>query len=84
MIKCLIRHALRIAETVNGSYLLATIIVHWYFVLFQLFESGVEHLIFGERFQHELDWFFLAAYFAYLILVLYTCHFYNKFKKAFR
>ena len=85
MIKCLIRHALRIAKTVNGSYTLATIIVSCYFVASLLLKGGIEHLIFGETFHRSIVyWFIVAAFWAYLTLILNTCHSYNKSKKAFR
>ena len=66
-----------LAESCSGNPVLTTCVVILFYVLFGMLEATVEKLIYGERFEHWLDPFFIASFIAYSAYAVMACAIYN-------
>lgn len=66
-----------IARASKGSPVLSVATVMLFYLMFNMFESGVERIIFGERFEHWLDIVFRLGFISYAAFSVYSCAIYN-------
>lgn len=64
---------LALARASKGNLIVSTITVMLFFVMFTLFEAGVETLIWGDRFHHWLDPVFQMAFIGYAAYSVWMC-----------
>lgn len=69
--------SMTLAAATKGNPVLTTITIMLFYVLFTILESGVEKLIFGERFEHWLDPFFIVCFIAYAAYSVWACAVFN-------
>ena len=74
--------ALSIADDCRGNYFRAFITLIIYYIFFSAVEIAVEKLIFGYRFEHFLDWWFVGMFSVYGVIVMHCCKFLNRIKGA--
>lgn len=67
------KSALVLAQASDGNPAIATATVLVFMFTFNALEALLEMLIFGERFEHWLDLFFMAAFIAYQAYVVWAC-----------
>ena len=73
---------LALAKASNGNPVISTATVMLFFVMFNMLEAGIEKLIFGERFEHWLDPFFMLAFIAYSAYAVWWCAVFNGSKET--
>ncbi len=61
----------------NGNPVISTATVMLFFVMFNILEAGIEKLLFGERFEHWLDPFFMLAFITYSAYAVLGCAVFN-------
>lgn len=66
-----------LAASVEGSAIKAVLLVILYWAMFNVVESSIEKLIFGERFIHFLDPVFACMFIAYSGYAVWHCALYN-------
>ena len=66
-----------LAKASNGNPVLSTATVMLFYVMFSIFECGIEKLIFGERFEHWLDPVFQLCFIAYAAYAVFWCAVFN-------
>jgi len=72
---------LALARASNGNPVLSTLTVMLFFVMFNVLEATIEKLMFGERFEHWLDPFFMLAFIAYSAYSVWWCSIFNSIKE---
>lgn len=65
--------AVAVAQSCDYCPIKSTGLVFIYFLLFSLFEAGIEQLIFGDRFLHWLDPLFSGVFIAYAACTVWVC-----------
>lgn len=73
---------LALAKASNGNPVISTATVMLFFVMFNMLEAVIEKLIFGERFEHWLDPFFMLAFIAYSAYAVWWCAVFNGSKET--
>ena len=73
----IIRMTAALAKASNGNPVISTVTIMLFYVFFSLLEGMIETLIFGERFEHWLDPFFIMAFIAYSAYAVWMCAVYN-------
>lgn len=66
-----------LSSATQGNPALSVFCVVLFYLLFSVLEATVEKLIFGERFEHWLDPFFIAGFIAYAGYSVYACAVFN-------
>lgn len=66
-----------LAAASSGNPVLTTCVVFLFYLFFNLLEGMVEILVFGDRFEHWFDPFFIGAFIAYSAYSVYACAEYN-------
>ena len=61
----------------DGNPVISTITIMLFFVMFNLFEAGIERLIFRERFEHWLDPIFALLFIGYSAYTVWWCAAFN-------
>lgn len=74
------RSVLILVQASDGNPVMTTVTVFLFMLVFNVLESIVEKLIFGECFVHFLDLLFTAAFIAYALYAIWECAEYNKTK----
>ena len=69
--------AMALAKAANGNPVLSTATVMLFYVMFSVFEAGMERLLFGGRFEHWLDPAFQLAFIGYAAFSVYACAVHN-------
>ena len=70
-----------LAKASSGSPVITTATIMLFFVMFSMLEAQIEKLIFGERFEHWLDPFFMLAFIAYSAYAVVICAIFNSVNK---
>jgi len=70
-----------LAKASDGNPVLSTVTIMLFYVMFSFLEAGVERLLFGERFEHWLDPFFVLAFIAYSAYTVFWCAMFNGSKE---
>ena len=65
--------AAAVAKASDCNPFMAVATVMLFYVMFDIFEAGVEALIWGESFHHWLDPIFQLAFMAYSAVVVWEC-----------
>lgn len=78
MLRALTRLSAWFAVESNGNYMLCFAHVWAYYFIFNLLEAGIEFIIFGERFEHALDYVFAIAFGILLFMCLWACSIYKQ------
>lgn len=71
---------LGLAKSADGNPVLTTATIMLFYVMFNIFEGQIERLIFGERFEHWLDPFFVFCFIAYSAYAVWCCAILNALK----
>ena len=71
-----------LAKACDGNPVLSTTTVMLFYVMFNIFEAGIEKLIFGERFEHWLDPMFQLSFIAYSAYAVWWCALFNGSKET--
>ena len=66
-----------LAKASKGNPVISTATILLFFVMFNLLEAGIERLVFGERFEHWLDPFFIMAFISYSAYAVWWCAIFN-------
>ncbi len=77
------RATLRLAQACRGNPVKSTLTIMLFYVMFNIMETLIEKLIFGERFEHFLDLVFSLAFIAYAAYAVYWCAVYNSIESRF-
>ena len=81
LIEWILNSAHVLAGAAKGSPVTTTFTIFMFYVFFVIFEATVEKLIFGDRFEHWADPFFIFGFIAYSAYAVYACAAYNEFNK---
>ena len=73
---------LALARASNGNPVISTVTVILFFLMFNLLEAMTEKLIFGDRFEHWLDPFFIMVFIAYSAYAVWWCAVFNGSKET--
>lgn len=65
--------ALVLAKSADNCPFISTLTVILYYIMFSVFEAGIEKLIFGDYFHHWLDPIFQIIFILYAALVVWMC-----------
>ena len=76
------RATLSLVRASKGNPVISTATILLFFVMFNLLEAGVEKLLFGERFEHWLDPFFIMAFISYSAYAVWWCAIFNSQDKS--
>ncbi|WP_310614062.1 hypothetical protein [Limnohabitans sp.] len=68
-----------LAQSCGGNPVMTTVVVMLFALMFNIFEAGVESVIFGHRFEHLLDIFFQLFFIGYAAYAVYCCALFNSF-----
>ncbi|WKT59137.1 hypothetical protein Q2E61_09375 [Microbulbifer thermotolerans] len=71
--KFIFRSAEIIAVASDRNPILASVIVFIFYLWFNAVEASAEILIFGHRFEHWLDPFFILVFMTYSALTVWAC-----------
>jgi hypothetical protein len=71
-----------LAHSTEGNPVNSTLVVMLFWLMFCVFEAGLERLIFGERFEHWLDPLFALAFMGYAAYSVWFCALYNARKST--
>ncbi len=71
-----------LAKASKGNPVISTATILLFFVMFNLLESGIERLAFGEQFEHWLDPFFIMACISYSAYAVWWCAILNGSKET--
>ena len=71
-----------LAKASKGNPVISTATILLFFLMFNLLEAGVEQLVFGERFGHWIDPFFIMAFISYSAYAVWWCAIFNSSKKT--
>lgn len=66
-------YTLALAKASKGNPVVSTLTVMLFYIMFNVLEANVERLLFGERFEHWLDPFFICAFIAYAAYAVWMC-----------
>ena len=66
-----------LAKASKGNPVISTATILLFFLMFNLLEAGIESLIFGERFEHWIDPFFIMAFISYSAYAVWWCAIFN-------
>lgn len=64
----------------SGNPVITTLLVFFVYLAFDLLESTVEKMIWGERFEHWLDPIIIGVFIAWGSYSVYLCALYNSSK----
>lgn len=81
MMKIIKRSAMALARAADGNPTITTVVTMLFFVGFSILEGQIELLIWGERFLHWLDPFFIVGFMAYAAYSVYACAVFNSAKQ---
>jgi hypothetical protein len=73
---------LALAKACDGNPVTSIATIMLFYLMFSLVEATVEKLIYGERFVHWLDPFFMCAFIAYSAYAVWWCALWNSAKAA--
>lgn len=73
---------LALAKSSNGNPVISTATIMLFYVMFNLLESQIEKLIFGDRFEHWLDPIFIMVFICYSAYSVWWCAIFNGTKKT--
>ncbi|MFA6903369.1 MAG: hypothetical protein WC236_09825 [Gallionellaceae bacterium] len=71
----------RLAQAADGNPVTTTLVVMLFFIAFNVVESGIERLIFGNRFEHFLDPIFALVFMGYAAYAVFYCAIFNSTKR---
>lgn len=80
MINIIYKSAFTVADSSKGNPITSTLLVMLFFLMFNVFEAGVETVFFGDPFQHWLDPIFSLCFIAYAAFCVCACAVYNSKK----
>ena len=66
-----------LAKSSRGNPVVSTSTILLFFLMFNLLESSIERLAFGERFEHWLDPLFTMAFISYSAYAVWWCAIFN-------
>jgi len=75
------KSTLALARASKGNPVISTATILLFYVMFNLLEAGIERLIFGERFEHWLDPFFIMLFISYSAYAVWWCAIFNSSKE---
>ena len=71
-----------LAESCKGNPVLSTVVVIMFFLMFDVVLTGIEKLIFGERFEHWIDPIIGVLFIAYAAYGVWACAVFNSTSKS--
>jgi len=71
-----------LAKASDGNPFTSTITVMLFYFMFNIFEAGIEKLIFGEHFEHWLDPVFQLSFIAYSAYAVWWCAVFKSSKET--
>lgn len=66
-----------LAAASNGNPIVSTGTIILFWAMFSILEAQIECLIFGERFEHFLDPFFISCFIAWAAYAVWCCAVFN-------
>lgn len=73
--------AMAVAKASNGNPIISTITVMIFYIMFNMFEAGIETLLYGDRFNHWLDPIFQLCFIGYSAYCVWMCAVVNTAKE---